>query len=80
MSVNFEPCSFLCTGLFRLLTITYIIGKAKHWPSIRDVPSSVPTIAIIVKLKEHGEISGSDGGEYKDECLLGCCTGQSGTK
>jgi hypothetical protein len=21
----------------------------------------------------HGEISGSHGGEYKDDCLLGCC-------
>jgi hypothetical protein len=26
----------------------------------------------------HGEISGSHGGEYEDDCLLGCCTLQSG--
>jgi hypothetical protein len=29
--------------------------------------------SIILVMKTRGEISGSYGGEYEDDCLLGCC-------
>jgi hypothetical protein len=31
------------------------------------------SFAFFKILNKRGEISGSDGGKYEDDCLLGCC-------
>jgi hypothetical protein len=52
------------------MSLVYIdelsVGSGRYFTSFYIFPRRI-------KQDELGEISGSHGGEYEDDCLLGCC-------